>query len=87
MTIEGSGKINTAYLLMDKLKKVNVEKVTVSEGITQIGDTVFKGTKKLKTVSLPDTLEAIDSSAFELCSELSEITIPDSVTKMGIVLC
>ncbi len=50
----------------------------IAEGVTRIGDRAFFGCC-ISEVTLPDTVEEIGISAFERCSELKEIAIPDSV--------
>ena len=57
--------------------------VTISEGITTIGQTAFMGCSNLASVSLPNTLESIMPHAFEQCLSLTSITIPSSVTSIG----
>ena len=47
--------------------------VTISEGITTIGQTAFMGCSNLASVSLPNTLESIMPHAFEQCLSLTSI--------------
>lgn len=48
--------------------------------VTRIGDYAFARCKKLKSVSLPNTLTAIGLRAFAYCSVLDSIDIPDGVS-------
>ena len=57
--------------------------VTISEGITTIGQGAFEGCSNLASVSLPNSLVSIGLSAFCYCSSLTSITIPGSVTSIG----
>ena len=57
--------------------------VTISEGITTIGDNAFKDCSNLASVSLPNSLTIIEHHAFKGCSALTTITIPSSVTEIG----
>jgi hypothetical protein len=52
------------------------------QAVTVIGDVAF-GNCKLYSVSLPNTLERIEDSAFVGLDSLSEITIPESVVFIG----
>lgn len=60
----------------------NLEKVVISEGVTDISESCFGGCSKLKEVSFPSTLKYIGDSAFTSTS-LTEVTIPASVEKIG----
>ena len=57
--------------------------VTISEGITTIGQGAFDGCSNLASVSLPNSLVSIIAYAFYKCSALTSITIPSSVTSIG----
>lgn len=59
-----------------------IKSVTVSKGVTEIGDYCFAGLTALTSVSLTSGLSRIGTSAFE-DSALSEISIPTSVTEIG----
>ena len=61
----------------------NLTSVTISEGVTTIGQNAFNGCSNLASVSLPNSLTSIDNSAFSDCSALTSITIPSSVTSIG----
>ena len=60
----------------------NLTSVTISEGITTIGQTAFTECRNLVSVSLPNSLVSIGLSAFGYCSALTSITIPSSVTNI-----
>lgn len=57
--------------------------VTVSEGVTTIGNGAFYKCSNLANVSLPNSLVSIGQNAFNECSALTSITIPSSVTSIG----
>lgn len=63
--------------------QVNLKSVTISEGITTIGEVAFSECSYLANVSLPNSLVSIGQSAFDECSALTSITIPSSVTSIG----
>ena len=63
----------------------NLTSVTISEGVTTIGQNAFYQCSNLASVSLPNSLTYIGISAFSDCSSLTTITIPSSVTEIGYV--
>ena len=50
--------------------------------VTQIDDYAFEG-GYFEKITIPDTVEKIDSCAFYRCGRLQEITLPDSVKEVG----
>ena len=58
-------------------------KVTLGEGFTTLGSTVFWYCITLTDISLPSTLTSIGQQCFDRCYALEEITIPASVTTIG----
>lgn len=63
---------------------VNLEKITLSENITSIGDSAFRNCGKLKEISLPEGVSRIGFDSFEECDSLEEINFPDALTYIGI---
>ena len=57
--------------------------ITIPNGVTGIGASVFEGCTSLTGITLPDGLTNIGDCAFQWCTSLTDITIPDSVTSMG----
>ena len=55
----------------------------IPTGIYSIGSYAFSGCASLTSITIPDTVTAVDKCAFKGCISLSKITIPDSVTQMG----
>lgn len=47
--------------------------------VTRIGPSAFKGCVKLKSISLPQTIDSIGYSAFKNCILLSSFTVPEKV--------
>lgn len=71
-----------------------LKSVTVSQGITSIGEQAFYDCRNLTDVILPDTLTTIGYQAFTYCFDLRCITIPQSVKSIDesfnmrhIILC
>ena len=58
-----------------------IEKIVVEWGITTLDEKVFKNTKNLKEVVLPDSLVSIGPRAFQ-SSGLTSVELPDSVTEL-----
>lgn len=70
---------------VDNFKFTNNEKleeVTISEGITHIGERAFENCKNLKKIILPSTLEYIGPGAFTNCENLEEIVLPSGIKKI-----
>lgn len=53
-------------------------------GIVNIGYGAFSGCKKLKNVSVPTSVNRVESTAFDGASALSNINIPDSVKSISL---
>ena len=58
-------------------------KITISNGVTNVGDNVFKGFKSVKSVTIPGSVTSIGTSAFANCTALTSVSIPASVTTIG----
>jgi len=50
--------------------------------VTSIGDNAFYGSA-ITSVTIPDSVTNIGSTAFEYCYNLTSVTIPDNVTSIG----
>ena len=61
----------------------SIKTVTISSGVTSIGDYAFSECSSLTSVTIPDNVTSIGDRAFEDCSSLTSVTIPDSVTSIG----
>ncbi len=63
----------------------NIRSLVISEGITQIGSSVFERCVNMETASFPSTLTAIGERAFFMYIHggLKELVIPSSVTTLG----
>lgn len=84
LVISGTGMITSCafdeeeysawYELSDLITNVVIE-----EGITSIGDEVFRECYNLETITIPDSVVNIGHSAFRDCRSLSSVKIPDNV--------
>ena len=63
--------------------QANFTKVTIGEGVTEIGVGAFDRCSSLTNITIPDSITKIGESAFSGCSSLTSITIPDGVTEIG----
>ena len=78
MTISGEGTIRNS-LDWDELY---IKHITIKSGLTKIGESAFESLYDLSTVSIPDTVTAIEDYAFS-DSGIESITIGASVKKIG----
>lgn len=61
----------------------NLEKITMADSVTTIGDYSFKNCTKLKDAALPNNLTSIGEAAFYGCAALTSVEMPDSLTSTG----
>ena len=77
----------TSITLPTTLKKIGnyafsgtgLQKITIPESVTNIGESVFYKCADLKSATLPKDIGAIAEGLFSDCSELESITIPKGV--------
>ena len=60
----------------------NLQKVTVCNGVTNIGFATFADCSSLEKVIIPDSVTLIDYRAFHGCGNLKSVNIPSSVTSV-----
>ena len=80
LTISGTGELYEENVVQYPAIPMVAETLIVEEGITYIPDFFFSRYYALKSVQLPDTLKTIGDSAFNSCTSLESVVIPDSVT-------
>ena len=51
--------------------------------VVAIGASAFLGNETLKEISFPETLTSIEEGAFQNCSALEKVTLPEGVKKIG----
>ncbi len=66
-----------------QLSKSVLTSVIVSDGVTSIGDSAFKGCSAINSLILGSTVAVIGDSAFSDCTSLASVIIPDSVGFIG----
>ncbi|MBR6705423.1 MAG: leucine-rich repeat protein [Clostridia bacterium] len=59
------------------------ETFTVPEGVTVIGREAFRDLQLIKRVVLPASVAVIENNAFDACSDLEEIALPDGLIRLG----
>jgi type II secretory pathway pseudopilin PulG len=62
------------------LQGKNIQILTVSNGITEIGDFAFYSSKSVTRVNLPNSVTTLGVCAFSTCLNLTSINLPDSIT-------
>ena len=62
----------------------SIKSLTVSEGVTSIGDYAFCYLQSLVSVSLPSSLTHIGEYAFYGCSSLTAVTLPAKLESDGV---
>ncbi len=61
----------------------DAENVTVENGTKEIADGAFAGNRKIKSVTLPDSLEVIDAYAFQYCENLDGVVLSAGIKTLG----
>lgn len=86
LTITGSGPFyeysSPTYVPWDAYR-AQIKKVTLPDGITQIGNYAFSGCTNLESINIPNGVESIRQSAFYRCSSLKSITFPSTLETIG----
>ncbi|MBR3596338.1 MAG: leucine-rich repeat protein [Clostridia bacterium] len=83
LSISGSGSMYSGdvYSPWDDYRDT-VNTVSISDGITTLGNNAFYNCRKIKSVVLPESIATIGKSAFENCTSLTSVNIPDAVTEI-----
>jgi hypothetical protein len=63
--------------------QTSLTSVTISNGVSSIGNAAFYGCANITNISLPNSMGSIAANAFESCLSLGSITIPAGVTSLG----
>lgn len=79
--------VNSADIMANgKFSKVFGENITnynIGGNIKELADFAFFNYKKIKKITLPESLETIGESAFESCVNLDSVTLPKNVANIG----
>ena len=63
--------------------RLNIHKVIIEEGVSNIGNCSFFDFENLLNIIIPNSVTSIGGSAFSGCSGLTSITIPNGVTSIA----
>lgn len=80
----GNGKMKSWYFKdreYDKYREY-IKNVVIEDGITNVGEAALYGYRPLNSVSLPNSLESIDKTAFQQ-SGVKSLIIPNNVKTIG----
>ena len=90
LTINGTGTIGgrweTVINIIPPWKdyRDEIESIEIGEGITEILNFLFRGSTKVKSIHLPNTLQRVGDCAFMDCKALTEISFAkDSKAELG----
>lgn len=59
-----------------------LQKVTIEDGVTEIGNNAFKSCGMLRELKFPATLQKIGYNAFWGCNELTSLTLPEGLNSI-----
>lgn len=84
LEIKGEGAMDDwSYSQPWSTYKAKIQKVTIDDDVTTIGDHAFYECTALKEINIPEGLSSVGNYAFYGCREIAELTIPESVTNIG----
>ena len=86
LEITGSGKMEDYYSVDGSpwyLHRSSINKCTIENGVTSIGEGAFCGCTGLTNITIPESVTSIGDDAFYWCTGLTSITIGNSVTSIG----
>lgn len=63
--------------------KDKIKHITVSDGVTSIGDYAFSNHSRLESVSLGKTVLSVGKGAFSDCDRLERIDLPENLQQIG----
>ena len=81
LTISGTGKMTSnSPLLPWRNYNNDIKAVTISDGVTSIGEWAFSNCLNLTNVTIPNSVTIIGWGAFWGCSSLTNIAIPSGIS-------
>ena len=63
-------------------QRMQIKKITISEGVTSIGQHAFEDCINVTSISIPDSMRELNDYCFSACKSMESITIPKSVTRI-----
>lgn len=82
MTIMGNGKTYDYFDLWDGINS-SIKYITIDDGVTYLGDSLFYDFNILENIKLPESLEQIGEYTFKNCTSLTNLILPDSITEIA----
>ena len=85
LTISGTGKM-ASYSPGDApwySRRTQIRKITISEGVTSIGEYAFEECTNVTSISIPGSVTELNEYCFSACVSMKNITIPRSVTRIA----
>ena len=85
LTISGTGKM-ASYSPGDApwySRRTQIRKITISEGVTSIGECAFEECTNVTSISIPGSVTELNEYCFSACKSMKSITIPQSVTRIA----
>ena len=87
LTISGTGRMddfsNWNVGPWTSSNQNHIKTVTISDGVTTIGEDAFGYCTNITSVTIPDSVTTICEGAFHHCWSLADVSIPSSVTTIG----
>lgn len=86
LTISGTGRLEfdiDGISVPWKEHRASIKSVVIEDGITRIGEWLFRDCVNLTDVTLPEGVSGISWGAFYGCSSLTDLTLPKSVKYIG----
>lgn len=74
--------VKAPMVILDHIQQSNLETAVMTSG-ESVRASAFGGCRKLRSVSLPDSVKFIGEEAFRDCKSLKSITIPQNVTSIA----
>ncbi len=81
--INGLDRLYISKVFIGNQKLTDLTSITIPNGVTRIGNSLFYDCSSLTSVTIPDSVTRIGREAFYGCSSLMSVTIPNSVTSIG----
>ena len=80
-TVSGGQATITGYTGSSAI--LNIPSELGGSRVTAIGEECFRGNTRITRVTIPDGVSVIDDYAFETCSALREVSMPETVKNIG----
>ena len=79
----GSSPDITIDWSINDIAYMRITSLIIPDEITSLPNAFATNLTNLQSVTLPSTLKTINSASFQLCTQLTELNIPQSVTTIG----